>query len=475
MHLRGVRSKRAQGFTLIEALVSIGIAAGMIAMIAVVFRQSSQVTRRVRASAAIHQAARQIFEHIGRDLAGITRDGFLVLRCQTRRFWRGDSQAVISLYYDQDGDLQLLRAARMDMLVLLSSGYQISAVDAEKTGSFARILWGQTERVCGSDNYDSQGRGSKSERLEDHPEFLGRNQVLARHQTLLLPDRWAVDDDGYGGHNRGPDFYNMGINDLNKLFWSAMGSYGNPFLYGTKFGGLNDPYDAISGDVLLIEPEDTRPWRPLSKVFRLGRNGPGPDSESPGCEGAGDLDADCVNEEPPAHLEEGDPYPTYRYSTRMRGWRGHERTRIYGPKDYHRLVAFGVPVFQVDYSDGRRKDGELAFYPAERPSDRIIWDYPGLDDGDYDFKAGPGTYLTFAWNGFSPRHVRNAYLRKKQYGTSSSDICCPYGAVSGRSYELNRSGWSWPNAIRVRIVLVDPSSDPPAAFEFRQVFTLLAQ
>ena len=38
-----------------------------------------------------------------------------------------------------------------------------------------------------------------------------------------------------------------------------------------------------------------------------------------------------------------------------------------------------------------------------------------------------------------------------------------------------QAGWSWPKAIRLRIVLMDHDSEPPVGYEFTQVFTLLAQ
>ena len=69
-------------FTLIEALVSIAILAGLVVMLAAMFRQSSRLSRQARSGAAAYQAARQVFEAIGRDLAGVTRDGFLFIRTQ---------------------------------------------------------------------------------------------------------------------------------------------------------------------------------------------------------------------------------------------------------------------------------------------------------------------------------------------------------------------------------------------------------
>ena len=88
------RRGRRGGFTLVEALVSITIAAAMLLVIAVIFRQASSVTRQTRASAHIHQVARHVFEQLGRDLAGVSVEGFIFLRCQSRN-WDGVSPVFL--------------------------------------------------------------------------------------------------------------------------------------------------------------------------------------------------------------------------------------------------------------------------------------------------------------------------------------------------------------------------------------------
>jgi hypothetical protein len=223
---------------------------------------------------------------------------------------------------------------------------------------------------------------------------------------------------------------------------------------------------------------DLQPWQPASKIFRLGRNGPGIHGEAAGSPGAGDLTRSMIDCEPPWHLLDSDPYPSYTDTdmgadpTTYRGHYGHQRTRIYGPADYHRILAFGVPVFQVDWSDGRRKDGKLVFYPGDcRPSNQYGW-----DAWSHYWKRGPGEICMFAWNSFSPEQVRAAYIRgSKQTANYASYSNLPYSASTSGCRDIGRTGWPWPKALRLRIVLLDLGADPPMGYQFSQVFTLLAQ
>jgi hypothetical protein len=302
----------------------------------------------------------------------------------------------------------------------------------------------------------------------------------------------------------------MGFNDLNRFVWPAMSGVDALFLYGDTFDWKPGPNNYIIGgssQLLLFCYEDLMPWRTASKVFRLGRDGPGIDGESAGHEGAGDLTAGMVNQEPPNILTDG-RFPTEKYrgsswsynyasggystvysdgtynNCTSAGWRGHERPRIYGPKDYHRLMAFGVPVFQIDWTDGRRdQDRRLIYSPEYMPWTNVS--IPAMHtNGDlercYQWKFGPGPPIDYCWNFHSPEHVRNMNLKitrgvspEAHVGPQNGPDCGPWG--QGGSDYYGMSGWARPKALRVRLMIADPSTDPPQAYEFSETYTLLAQ
>jgi type II secretory pathway pseudopilin PulG len=481
-------AKRRCAFTLVEALISVAILAGMVLMLAVVFRQSSQVARRTRAGAAVLQAARQIFDAIGRDLAGVTRDGFLFIRTQELKIDSDDSYSGLLLYYDQDRNGRRLNKGRLDVMVLSTAGYHTSAVDADKTANFARVIWAQSERV----------NGNNLRTARDTPKFWGINQVLVRHQTLMLPDEASCDasNGDYasgGGRNRGPDCYNMALSDLTRFFGPAMG-HGSE----TNLPTLIDSFGMFStfyGD----GSQELTPFRLSSKVWRFGRSGRGPDGEAPGTEGAGDLEPHQVDIEqtvPRRFLTESYAPQIQRRHVRHECTRGHERPKVFGPKDYHRIAAFGVASFQVDWSDGRRvavkdSDGDyvgtrLQLYPESR-----LGNYSRL----YIELMGPGEKRTYCWNKQSPASIRRTGIKRAFGGVNYSmryydwysskpgnwaDISWLTqnifgGGTSMGGGGLGDGGWPWPRAIRIRLLMVDSGEDPPVAYQFEQVYHVLTQ
>ena len=64
---------------------SIAIAAAMILMLAAIFRQVSSLQRRTSTRASAGRVARQVFDQIARDLSGLSRRGFLMIRTQSSR------------------------------------------------------------------------------------------------------------------------------------------------------------------------------------------------------------------------------------------------------------------------------------------------------------------------------------------------------------------------------------------------------
>jgi len=212
--------RQSRGFTLIEALVSIAILAGLLLTLATVFRQSSRMASRVRGGQAVFQAARQVFEALGRDLAGVTRDGFLFIRCQVLKLKGGSAPSGLVLYYDEEGGLSRVNKGRTDVLVMSVAGAHNSAVDATKTSSMSRVIWAQSERAS----------GNNLAILPDTPKYWAKHFVLARHQTLMVPDAHSVDTaaGSYTGSNRGADFFNMSVSDLTRFFGPAMGSGDQP-------------------------------------------------------------------------------------------------------------------------------------------------------------------------------------------------------------------------------------------------------
>ena len=490
------RARTGSAFTLVEALVSIAIMAGMILMLATIFRQSAKLTSSVRGGAAAQQAARQIFEAIGRDLAGVTRDGFLFIRTQQLEFKSGSQPSGLILFYDTDGAMSRVNGGRMDVMVMTVAGYHTSAVDAARAANFARVIWAQTERASGN-NLDS---------IADTPKFWAINQVLARHQTLMLPDDLSADlsNSSYasnGGKNRGPDSFNMAVSDLTRFFGAAMGAGGpNEHKWGDR---IQLPIDSYSCGLFSTNSSEGKqelaPYRWASKVWRFGRSGRGPDGESPGREGAGDLTMGQINSDysvPNGFLGDGPKWAPRITGSYLRDdcIRGHERPRIYGPKDYHRLAAFGVGSLQVDFSDGRRvavknSSGEwvgtkLQFYPGETEI-----------GGTMNLALmGPGETRSYCWNSLSPTCIRDSGLRKSFQGTTYSRRYQSYSTKPDNWLDINRhtqnmfeqycssgggrlgnQGWPWPRAIRIRLLIYDVTQSPPVGYQFEQIFHMMVQ
>ena len=478
-------------FTLVEALISIAIMAVMLLSLAAVFRQTSKFTSQARGGATAFRAARQIFDGIGRDLAGVTRDGFLFIRTQKLDIKAGQRYSGLILYYDEDRSAVRVNGGRFDVMVMTTAGYQISAVDSAKQGNFARVIWAQSERASGND----------LPAVRRTPKFWGINQVLCRHQTLMLPDKLSSDATnssyaGDGGANRGADYFNMGISELTRFFGPAMGAGGEENLTGhIESSGL---FSTMYSD----GRQELTPFRLASKVWRFGRSG----GSNPGGEGSGDLTRGQVN----TIVEDGFLAASPAYSPPIAAGherddciRGQERPKIFGPEDYHRIAAFGVARFQVDWSDGRR-------VPVQDPNDSTKWIggtrlqfYPEHKLGGYSSLSlelmGPGVKRTWCWNSHSPTSIRNTSLRKSFGGVI---YAMPYitgdfrlssapsnrldmdwysqnmfgGAVSGTGGgDLGDAGWPWPRAIRVRLLIYDTTQDPPIGYEFEQIFHMLVQ
>jgi type II secretory pathway component PulJ len=493
------RPSEAKGFTLIEALVSIAILAGLILMLATIFRQASMLTRQARGGAAAFQAARQILEAIGRDMSGLTRDGFLFIRTQEMEI-SSDAYSGLILYYDEEGNPVRIDKGRFDVLVMTVAGYHTSAVDASRSANFARVIWAQTERASGNDLAV----------VQTTPKYWGVNQVLARHQTLMLPDERSSDlsNDSYrshGGSNRGPDVFNMSVTDLTRFFGPAMGlgGAGNERDWRGGNRGTHLPADPFSSGLFSTNngegKQELAPYRLASKVWRFGRNGPGLAGENPGSEGSGDLTQGQVDSEqlvPADFVSDG---PTYNpqipaQHARNDSIRGHERPRVFGPKDYHRIAAFGVAGFQVDWTDGRRlaeqTSGEwegtrLQFYPSDTEL-----------GGTLELALmGPGVTRSFCWNSLSPTCIRDSALRKAFAGTTyaqkwqhySSNLPGNWMAIDSHTQymfsqycssgggRLGNQGWPWPRAIRVRLLIYDTTQEEPIGYQFEQIFHILVQ
>ena len=476
--------RRRGAFTLIEALVSVAILAGLVVMLAAVFRQSSRLSRQARSGAAAYQAARQVFEAIGRDLAGVTRDGFLFIRTQELAYSSKNPRSGLILHYDEEGFPVRLNKGRMDMMAMVTSGLHTSAVDAERSANFARVIWAQTERASGN-NLDA---------VAETPKFCGVHLVLARHQTLMLPDGHSPDaeNDSYSGSNRGADFYNLALSDLTRHFGPAMGIGGQDRLPDVieNFGLFSS-----NGGVLKNE---LAPYRLASKVLRHGRDGPGRSGESPAEPGAGDLTGRQVDIE--EHIP-SDFFNKWSYGGKIQSQherndviRGHERPKIFGPADYHRIAAFGVASFQIDWTDGRRSvtsdangntvPQKMEFYP-EKPFGGTL----SLS------LMGPGTMRAYCWNALSPTSIRDTALRKAfggvtyttRYQDWNSNLPANWreitrytqnmfnGRCSNGGGPLGRIGWPWPRAIRVRLLIYDGTADPPVGYRFQQIFHVLTQ
>lgn len=485
-------------FTLIEALVSIAIAAGLILMLATIFRQTSALQRQASAGARASQVARTVYDMIGRDLMGLSREGALMVRCQAAD-GRYDDRDHIIVGFDGEGDPIRLDGARTDMLVMLTSGYETSATNNERVSNFARVIWSQTERINGVDLDANIGGHTDEAYLREHPKFWGANQVLSRHQTLCIPDPLSSDSswssykaDLPGSswsakkayNNRGPDYYNLSLNDVTRWFDDAMvGSdkYGyaaiSPFLFGTTWASwMNE----------LQSP------RYASKITRVGRDGSNEDgqiSESDADrKGGGDLTRHMVDSDEEISPSEVhfSSWPLELTDKTCIAYHGYERPRVYGPEDYHRIAAFGVAAFQVDWADGRYQtvDGERqwAFYPTDgcRPQNSNLG-----ASGSYNLLGGPGPTQTYAWNYYSPTTVRESLVLKPGRG----GIChydperTEYGQWVYWAWRLDTAGafpygidaWCWPKALRVRIVLVRMDADQCIPFVFERVFYLNVQ
>jgi type II secretory pathway pseudopilin PulG len=475
-----------RAFTLIEALVSVSILAGLILMLAAIFRQSSQLAREARAGAAAYQTARQVFETLGRDLAGVTRDGFLFLRCEQLDLSSSNPRSGLILYYDATGKPVRINKGRFDMMAMATSGYYTSAADAARTANYARVIWGQTERASGNNLAD----------IADTPKCWGTNLVLARHQTLMMPDGRSPDvaNGGYGGSSRGPDYFNMGLSDLTRFFGPAMGIGGEK----PQLPDVIENFGLFSSNGGEYKNE-LAPYRLSSKVFRLGRDGPGESGEAAGAEGGGDLTREQVNVEQSIdpNFFSGPSWNIQIDSAHLRDdvIRGQERPKIFGPKDYHRLAAFGVGCFQIDWTDGRRKTSTVN--GEQVPGDLLF--YPATSFGGTLNTAliGPGTKWMYCWNGLSPTSIRDTGMRKAFGGVTYTTIYQYWngdynppanwreysqytqnmfgGQCSNGGGSLGRIGWPWPRALRVRMILYDSTSDPPVGYEFQQISHLLTQ
>ena len=506
-------SRRSAAFTLVEALISVAIMAAMILALATVFRQSSQLARQARGGSAAFQAARQVFEAIGRDLAGVTREGFLFIRTQELDLSALGGPSGLILYYDEDGNAVRINKGRMDVMVMATAGYQISAADMAKQGNFARVIWAQSERASGNnlapnDRRHYMGVPQYQAGVASEPKLWAINQVLCRHQTIMLPDHHSSDlsNADYavveGAKNRGADFFNMSVADLTRFFGPAMGSGGEVNLptVSSSFG----LFSSHGGEAY----NEMMPFRLASKAWRLGRSG----GDSPGSEGSGDLTEVQVNPTvPPGFIVDG---AIVERLARRSYVRGHERPKIFGPKDYHRIAAFGVAGFQVDFSDGRRAeedaDGKraLLFYPDQLALSSPVYTEvmgPGVRrevPGEEGVFYTTGEKRMYCWNSLSPTSIRDTSLRVAFGGTTyrtrysskvwEGDVQVPrtepadwrkfnlytqnmFNSRAAYGDKLGDAGWPWPRAIRVRLLIFDASQEQPIDYRFEQIFHMLVQ
>ncbi|MEO1583647.1 MAG: type II secretion system protein [Planctomycetota bacterium] len=141
-------SRRA--FTLTEALVAV-IAVAIISVgLAAIFASVGDTVQRGRQISAINQYAAAIERRIRNDLAGVTRDGFLVIRNEYAGFANEDPRDQLIPLSDESLDSRRLR--RIDELLFFARGDfttargSIDGTTAAPRSTDARIYYGHGER-----------------------------------------------------------------------------------------------------------------------------------------------------------------------------------------------------------------------------------------------------------------------------------------------------------------------------------------
>jgi hypothetical protein len=278
----------------------------------------------------------------------------------------------------------------------------------------------------------------------------------------------------------------MGVPDLVRYFDDAMvGSekYGympiSPFLFGRRWNKWSN---------------ELHPFRFAVKVTRFGRSGSDEDGElgdnveGPDRVGGGDLSLEQVDSDEDLIRKKIDYYYGYLYDVRDKkndSFRGYERPRVYGPDDYHRIAAFGVASFQVDWTDGRRKPDEDGRQWAYYPPDGCQVQNTNPGEGSYNRLGGPGPSCTYCWNYFAPTTVRESMVLKHGRGgvclyEPEKSTWGPYVQYAWRlgqsgSFPYGADAWPWPKALRIRITMAALEDDQPVAYAFERVFYLNVQ
>lgn len=162
-----MKMRNKKGFTLAELVTAIAILVMIVGFTTVIFRSSIDSYRTAGANTEIMQKLRAITEQLNSDFEGLCKDGYLIIRKETKT-----DRIVYSNYPET-------RSVQMDRIYYFSTG-DFQSWNPDLSGKFiksniARVFWGHSsESLAG---VDAAGRTV----------FLSKYKI-ARNVLLLTPD-----------------------------------------------------------------------------------------------------------------------------------------------------------------------------------------------------------------------------------------------------------------------------------------------
>ena len=165
------RDAHATGVTLVEMLVAVSILIGILLIVSVIFRSSTQASGKASGSNEIMQKARAVTRQLESDFAGLRSDMPMAIVFEVHQ-----NDASIGGYNAPalgDPD-DTNRRVRYDRIVFFANG-DFQTIDGGMSGNMARIFYGQSDEVFAPlDPFDPDNPGVP-------------RQILTRRWKMLTP------------------------------------------------------------------------------------------------------------------------------------------------------------------------------------------------------------------------------------------------------------------------------------------------